>query len=137
MVDYFKHSMDEFAVRQLSPLALAHCGDAVFELMVRGRLCTQKSEKLHNLHKETVSYVCAGAQANCAERILPHLSEQELSYYKRGRNANVHTIPKNATHEEYAKATGLECLFGALFLCGKTERLNELFVIAMEDSDAT
>ena len=61
---------------------------------------------------------------------------QELTYYKRGRNAHVHQIPKNATREQYAKATGLECLFGALYLAGRVERLNELFFATMEEPHA-
>ena len=68
--------------------------------------------------------------------MLPMLNEQELALYKRGRNANVHQIPKNATHEQYAKATGLECLFGALYLTGQTARINELFEQTMEEPHA-
>ena len=69
--------------------------------------------------------------------MLPLLDEQELAQYRRGRNAHVHAIPKNATHEEYSKATGLECLFGALYLAGRLDRLSELFEKTMEESDAT
>ncbi|MFR5762646.1 MAG: NFACT RNA binding domain-containing protein [Oscillospiraceae bacterium] len=85
-------------------------------------------EAIGNLHRATVERVCAPAQARRVDRMLPLLSEQELTYYKRGRNAHVHQIPKNATREQYAKATGLECLFGALYLAGRVERLNELFL---------
>ncbi len=67
---------------------------------------------------------------------LAQLTEEELAQYKRGRNAHVRMIPKNATHEEYSKATGLECLFGALYLAGQTDRLNELFNLTMEDENA-
>ena len=88
------------------------------------------------LHRATVERVCAPAQARRVDRMLPLLSEQELTYYKRGRNAHVHQIPKNATREQYAKATGLECLFGALYLAGRVERLNELFFATMEDPHA-
>ena len=69
--------------------------------------------------------------------MLPLLTQEELAFYKRGRNAHVHTIPKNASHEEYSKATGLECLFGALYLAGRLDRLSELFEKTMEDADAT
>ena len=66
------------------------------------------------------------------EKILPALTEDELSYYRRGKNAHVHAVPKGATPAEYAKATGLEALFGALYLAGRTDRINELFHIMME-----
>ncbi len=65
------------------------------------------------------------------DKILPHLNEEELAYYRRGKNAHSHAAPKSATPQEYAKATGLETLFGALYLAGKRERLNELFGIMM------
>ena len=68
--------------------------------------------------------------------MLPLLTEQELAIYRRGRNAHVHQIPKNATHEQYAKATGLECLFGALYLTGQTDRINELFNLTLEEDHA-
>ena len=69
-------------------------------------------------------------------RMLPLLTPDELAQYKRGRNAHVSAIPKNATHEQYSKATGLECLFGALYLAGKLERINELFILTMEEPHA-
>ena len=136
MQDYFSLSMTTRDVNQISALGLAHCGDAVFELLVRSFLCTAGKEAIGNLHRATVERVCAPAQARRADRMLPLLSEQELSYYKRGRNAHVHQIPKNATREQYAKATGLECLFGALYLAGRVERLNELFFATMEEPHA-
>ena len=136
MQNYFSLSMDTRDVNQISALGLAHCGDAVFELLVRSWLCASGKAMPKNLHRATVSCVCAPAQAARAERMLPLLTEAELSYYRRGRNAHVHQIPKNATHEQYAKATGLECLFGALYLTGQTDRINELFHLTMEDDHA-
>ncbi len=126
--------MTKQQIGQISTLGLAHCGDAVFELLVRSWLCTSGRATSKDLHRATVKYVCAGAQAERAERMLPLLTEEELAQYRRGRNAHVHAVPKNATHEQYAKATGLECLFGALYLAGKIERINELFVLTMEDA---
>ena len=70
------------------------------------------------------------------DRLLPLLTEEEREMYRRGRNAHVHGIPKNATHEQYSKATGLECLFGSLYLLGRRERINELFAQTMEDDHA-
>ena len=79
----------------------------------------------------------AGSQSEAANLLLPILSEEELSFYRRGRNADVRHIPKNATHAQYSRATGLECLFGALYLLGRRERINELFQIIAEEQYAT
>ena len=136
MQDYFSLSMTTRDVNQISALGLAHCGDAVFELLVRSWLCLTGRARVENLHRATVSYVCAPAQAARVDRMLPLLSEVELAYYRRGRNAHVRQIPKNATHEQYAKATGLECLFGALYLTGQTARINELFEQTLEEPHA-
>ena len=137
MENYFHLEMNRRAINQISALGLAHCGDAVFELLVRGWLCETGRATCRDLHRATVRYVCAGAQARRADRMLPLLDEQELAQYRRGRNAHVHTIPKNASHEEYSKATGLECLVGALYLAGRLDRLSELFEKTMEEADAT
>lgn len=136
MQDLFHISMDAREINQISTLGLAHCGDAVFELLVRSWLCSSGKVTSANLHKATVEQVCAPAQAARMDRMLPFLGEQELAQYRRGRNAHVHMIPKSATREEYAKATGLECLFGALYLAGKLNRINELFALTMEDDHA-
>ena len=85
------------------------------------------------LHAETVKLVKAGAQAKFADAMLPKLSEEELAYYRRGKNSHVHAVPKGATRQEYAKATGVEALFGALYLAGQTDRANELFNLVMEE----
>lgn len=136
MEDLFHLTMSPREINQISVLGLAHCGDAVFELLVRSWLCLTGRARVENLHRATVSYVCAPAQAARVDRMLPLLSEVELAYYRRGRNAHVRQIPKNATHEQYAKATGLECLFGALYLTGQTARINELFEQTMEEPHA-
>ena len=136
MQNYFHLTMDPREINQISALGLAHCGDAVFELLVRSFLCSTGKATTRDLHRLTVSYVNAPAQAARVERMLPLLTEDELAQYKRGRNAHVHMIPKNATHEQYSKATGLECLFGALYLAGKLDRINELFLSTMEDTNA-
>lgn len=136
MENYFHLAMDARAVNQISALGLAHCGDAVFELLVRSYLCASGKAITKNLHRATVQLVCAPAQAARVDRMLPLLTQAELAQYKRGRNAHVHQVPKNATHEQYAKATGLECLFGALYLAGQLDRLNELFIATMEENHA-
>ena len=124
-------------VRLLPALSLAHLGDAVFELLVRTRLCLDGGCTNHRLHRETVARVCASAQAAFAEKLLPLLTEEETAYYRRGRNAHPHGIPKHATPGEYARATGLEALFGWLYLQGKLERINQLFNVIMENNNAT
>ncbi len=133
MNNYFEPNLDRLQVNQISALGLAHLGDGVFELLVRTWLCTHGGCKANRLHKETVSHVSAPAQAARMDRMLPLLTEEEADFYRRGRNAHTHAVPKNATHEQYSKATGLESLFGALFLMGRRERINELFLLTMEE----
>ena len=134
MEDLFHLTMSPREINQISVLGLAHCGDAVFELLVRSFLCTAGKEAIGNLHRATVERVCAPAQARRADRMLPLLSEQELTYYKRGRNANVHTMSRSATPAQYHSATGLECLMGYLYLKGDKNRAEELFRAMMEET---
>ena len=116
----------------ISNLGLAHMGDCVFEILCRGYLCAQGETTVDRLHRDTISMVKATAQAKFVDKLLPLLTEEEMAYYRRGKNAHVHAVPKSATPAEYAKATGLEALFGALYLAGQTERINELFKAGME-----
>ena len=111
----------------LSMLALAHVGDAVYELLVRSMLTLRGPAQVQDLHRSTVAYVRAGAQAKAAEKILPLLSEEEAAVWRRGRNCRVHGIPPHANPGEYHAATGLEALFGWLYLQGKEERVRALF----------
>ena len=119
--------MDDMTkARQLSPLTLAFLGDAVFELHVRERLAEKGSAPVGALHRRAVNVVCAKAQSVAAELLLPLLTEEELTIYKRGRNSHS-SVPKNADPSEYRSATGLEALFGYLHLCGDKQREAELF----------
>ena len=127
-------NMDKRDIDAISNLGLAHIGDGVFEVLCRSYLCAKGGKNVGNLHRQTVELVKAPSQARFAEKLLPHLSEDELAYYRRGKNSHVHAVPKGATPAEYAKATGLETLFGALYLAGQTDRLNELFHVIMEDA---
>ena len=88
-----------------------------------------------NLHRDTINMVKASSQAKFVDKLLPLLTEEEMAYYRRGKNSHVHAVPKSCTPAEYAKATGLEALFGALYLAGKTDRLNELFKAVMEETN--
>ena len=132
MEHYFQMNMEKRQIDAISNLGLAHVGDAVFELLCRSHLCARGGKNVGNLHRDTVAMVKAPAQARFVENLLPHLTEEELAYYRRGKNAHVHAVPKGATPAEYAKATGLEALFGALYLSGQTDRLNELFQLIVE-----
>ena len=132
MDNYFRMDMEKRDIDAISNLGLAHIGDGVFELLCRSYLCARGGKNVGNLHKDTVAMVKAPAQAKYVEKLLPHLTEEELAYYRRGKNAHVHAVPKGATPAEYAKATGLEALFGALYLSGQTARLNELFHLIVE-----
>ena len=135
MENYFDLHFDIKEINAISNLGLAHIGDGVYELMCRSYLCCRGDKTVKNLHKDSVAMVKAPTQAKFAEKLLPHLTEQEHDWFRRGKNAHSHAAPKSATPQEYAKATGLETLFGALFLSGKTQRLNELFALMMEEKD--
>lgn len=132
MEHFFQMNMDKRDIDAISNLGLAHVGDAVFELLCRSYLCAKGGKNVGNLHRDTVAMVKAPSQAKFAEKLLPHLTEDELAHYRRGKNAHVHAVPKGATPAEYAKATGLEALFGWLYLSGQTDRLNELFQLLIE-----
>ena len=132
MENYFEMNMTAQQVNAISNLGLAHIGDGVFELLCRSYLCAKGGKTVGDLHKATIAMVKAPAQAKLTEKLLPLLSEEELAFYRRGKNTHVHAVPKSATREEYAKATGLEALFGALYLMGRTDRLNELFRSVIE-----
>ena len=118
----------EVDVHTLSPLALAFVGDGVYSLLVRERLLTIANRPVNDLHHLAVNAVRAEAQSAAMERLLPRLTPEEEAVYKRGRNA--HTARSGA---EYHRATGLESLFGYLYLDGRTERLRELFALCMEE----
>ena len=120
--------------REYSPLALAFIGDAVYEVFVRARVLAEANTSANMLHKKAIAYVKAAAQARAAKALLDTLTEDELAAFKRGRNAKSATVPKNADLTDYRYATGLEALFGYLYLSGESERLNELMMMAYSTS---
>lgn len=122
-------------VNKISMLGLAHVGDAVYELLYRSKLCTDGHTAVAEMHRMTVAFVRAEAQAEAAAKLLPVLTTEEASVYKRGRNAKVNSVPHNADIGQYHAATGLEALFGWLYLLGRTERINELFNIIIGGTD--
>ena len=132
MENLFEMNMTTQQVSAISNLGLAHIGDGVFELLCRSYLCAAGGKNVGNLHRDTINLVKAQSQAKFVDKLLPLLTEEELAYYRRGKNSHVHAVPKSCTPAEYAKATGLEALFGALYLAGRTDRLNDLFKAVME-----
>ena len=132
MDNYFEMNMPKKEIDAISNIGLAHMGDCVYEILVRAHLCAQGRKTVQQLHQQTIQMVKATYQARFVDKMLPLLTEEELAYYRRGKNSHVHAVPKGATPAEYAKATGLETLFGALYLSGQIDRLNELFHLIME-----
>ena len=133
MTDWFAPCLSERELGAMSVLALAHVGDGIYELLVRTMLCSRGPGRVNDLHRATVELVRAPAQARAAEKLMPELTEEELAVYKRGRNTKTHAAPNQATVSEYHAATGLETLFGYLYLQGDYPRVEELFRLAMED----
>ena len=133
MTDYFHLNLDRDGLLSLSTLGLAHLGDGVYELMVRSWLVLHGKAKAKDLHRATVKYVAAPAQAERFERLRSLLTQEEEDVFRRGRNTAPHSIPKAASRAQYQAATGLEALFGWLYLQGRTQRLNELFSAMMEE----
>ena len=136
MTDYLNITLTAEQLSTVSELALAYVGDAVFELLARTELCCAGSAKVKDLHARTVALVTAPAQAAFVEAILPRLSAEETAVYKRGRNVHTHQAPKSASPGQYARATGLETLFGWLWLTGQKERVSELYALGREMQNA-
>ena len=126
MTDYFSTTLANDDIRAISSIGLAHLGDAVYELLVRTYLCAHGKATGKGMHR-------APKQAELAARILPILTDEESAVFKRGRNANVHSVPHHASRAQYQQATALEALFGWLYLKGAKERINELFHAMMEE----
>jgi len=110
-------------VRAYSPLTLAYMGDAIYDLVIRTVVVERANRSANDLHKKTVRYVKAEAQAAMIMALIPELSSDEEAVYKRGRNAKSYTAAKNASLGDYRKATGFEALMGFLYLTGQTDRL--------------
>ena len=115
---------------QYSPLALAYMGDSILDLLVKKYFVTHSNMQPHKYHVEVSKIVKAVNQADYIDQIMEELSEDELDVYKRGRNTNTHSKAKNATLGQYRKATGLEALYGYLYLKGDMDRL-QYFVDGM------
>lgn len=117
---------------QLSPLNLAFIGDCIYEILVREELVCTANRPVNDLHRESVKFVCAKAQTEAYSKIKDILTEEEEAQFKRGRNAKTGHSPKSASDAEYHTATGIEALFGYLYLTEQNERIKELFKIICE-----
>ena len=133
MTDYLHIQLPPDQIRGISSIGLAPMGAAVYELLVRTWLCAHGKATGKGLHRATVALVCAPKQAELAQRILPLLTEEEQAVFRRGRNANVHSIPAHASRAQYQQATALEALLGWLHLSGRHDRVEQLFAVMMEE----
>ena len=122
-------------VASLSPLTLAFMGDTVFDLLVRSELICEANRPVKDLHSTASKRVCAKAQADGIRKIMPMLTEDELAVFKRGRNAHTGGIPKHASSADYHYATGLESLFGWLYLKGEADRIRVIFDAIKESGE--
>ncbi len=133
MEDVLKLFEFKNGAREYSSLALAFMGDAVFEVYVRSFVLSKGSKAVDKMNSEARNMVKAQAQAKMYHKIKNMLTGEELAVLKRGRNANSHTMAKHASATDYRHATGLEALFGYLYLQGRTDRLGELFLRCIEE----
>ena len=108
--------LEDQDLRSYSPLTLAYIGDGVYELIIRTILVKKGTCPVNRLHKKASSLVKAGAQSAIMEVIEEELTPEELSVYRRGRNAHSPTMAKHATMADYRRATGFEALMGYLYL---------------------
>ena len=138
-IKYLKEQFDlqPVDIRTYSPVVLAYIGDAVYELVIRTILVDQGNRQATTLPKKASTYVKASAQAAMAEAFLPELTEEELSYFKRGRNAKTVSMAKHATMHDYRHATGFEALMGYLYLTDQMKRMIDLIKIGMERTGGT
>lgn len=132
MENYFEMNLPKQEIDAISNLGLAHMGDCVYEILCRAYLCARGEKTVGQLHRDTIQMVKATTQAKFADLILPLLTEEERLYYRRGKNSHVHAVPKSATPAQYAKATGVEALFGFLYLSGQRDRASELFSLVID-----
>ncbi len=133
MIEIIERPENVSEVNTMSPLTWAYIGDSVYELYIRQHLINTTKLKPHKLHIEAIKYVKAGAQAKILEKINQDLTEAEQEIVKRGRNAENHHLPKNATVQEYMYSTGFEALIGYLYLTKQDERLKEILELCVEE----
>ena len=131
MTELIERKKERSEIDEMSPLVWAYVGDCVYELFIRMHLINTTRLKPHKLHIESIQYVKAKAQAEILEKVMDHLTEQEIEIVKRGRNAENHHLPKNATVQDYMYSTAFEALIGYLYLTKQDERLNEILQLCI------
>lgn len=124
--------VDEQKLKTYSPLSFAYIGDSVFDLIIRTMITAEGNSRPNRYHGIAIKYVNAKAQATMMKHIEPHLTEQEMSIFRRGKNAKPATCAKNQSHHDYRIATGFEALIGYLYLAGRMERIMELAALGLE-----
>ncbi len=122
-------------IHTLSPLTLAFVGDSVYDLLVRQHLVTLANRPVKELNQMKVTLVNCKSQADSMRVIMDVLADDELDIFKRGRNVKVNSASKHSSLADYHTATGLEALFGYLYLSGKTDRIKELFMLIIKNSE--
>lgn len=132
--DLIERKKNVAEVNTMSPLTWAYVGDAVFELLIRTHLINKTRLKPHMLHIEAIKYVKADAQVEILRRIEKELSMEEMEIVRRGRNAQNHHVPKNATVGEYSYATAFEALIGYLYLTKQDQRLKEILDMCINEN---
>ena len=125
--------LEDTDIRTYSPLTLAYIGDAIYELVIRTRLVEMGDTLVNKLYQRANRLVKASAQSEMIEKLKPHLTEEEMAVFKRGRNAKSYTMAKNATMSDYRRATGFEALMGYLYLTEQWERMLELIKLGMTE----
>ena len=129
MKELIERNKKEEEINMLSPLTWAYIGDCVYELYVRQELINKTNLKPHNLHMEAIKYVKASKQAEILNKIMDVLTDKEKDIVRRGRNAENHHLPKNASVQDYMYSTAFEALVGYLYLTKQDKRLKEIFNI--------
>lgn len=135
ILDIYFEKLDDERIAGLSSLSLAHVGDGVYELLARVHCAKECGSRVGDLHKNAVRLVSAEAQARAASKIMPYLDDEELAIYKRGRNSKPSNVPKHSTPGEYGAATGLEALYGYLYLKGRETRIRILWEIGIAEEE--
>lgn len=127
-----KFELKDVDVRTYSPLTLAYIGDGIFDLVIRSVVVGKGNTKASQLHQRTSQIVKAHTQCEMIKVLEPHLTEEELDIYRRGRNAKSYTMAKNATVSDYRSATGFEAMMGYLYLTDRFDRVVELTKMACD-----
>ena len=135
--EIIKQNMDleDIDTVNYSPLTFAYIGDAIYELVIRTMIVDEANRSANDLHKKSSEYAKASTQAKLAEILMDDFDEEELAVFKRGRNTKINSKAKNASFNDYKKATGFETVMGYLYLEGKTERMIELIKKGLEKLD--